>query len=912
MENRISLIFPCSMASLVLIILAIVSWFQRIPELSFLILWLLSAGWVILALFCLFTDIKKSGISIKAKLAYPSFCIILAIWLIRFAVGLNCSIYENISSMNWLERFLDSLIHALQTFSMDEDYTMYLSSGKAFLYSSQSAAAAELYGFYAAVLNTLAPIAGGAILFDILSDIFPNFRLYYHTLRRNKKNYIFSELNSRAVVLAEDIRKKEPNAFILFTDAYVDPENELSSELFIRAKKINALCVTTDLTALNGIGHGLVEYYLIDNSDESNIEALTKMFSGNWKDFFIDKQKKSLWKSEKKTAQKNVNIFIFSENPTVYQIAEHYNRLCTKENVRQVLIQVVNEYENLVYELLDTHPLYLPLLDTHGSELSVVLTGSGSIGKQFIKSAYWCGQMLNPFITQSLEKPEKIKLHFHIISDNSTEFKQQLKLEMPEVFDRKYCETDEKTCTGTLPYASFSFHDADVNSYRFQQILDQIPQIDYVLIAFDNDRQNLTSAHWLKEYLDKRSLIQGNHSHVHCIIEDTNLKQTITNIYQENHAFTNVCFFGSLDERYNYNTIHQTRFEDSAFLVDMSHNRKEKRDFLQNMYNYRSSLASAMYLKYRLFSAGLMKQNDHLSLKNLDGFFRYLLNPENANLQLWCEKQRWNAYVRSIGFSCPDTQQFLNYYRQYHSIELHKAGSEKKNFFHLHSCLVECDAASGIVLNDRSLLPHDSDIICTAETRSQDLMEILDHLANEQNYDRLNQRLRKTNENLSQTENCNQTECCSQTEINREEWPAFSNFRQLCENYPTLVDLLRLTTHIYGTELSPLDPLDRLSAIAGTEYKDYDFNQILLLPLHQIQTMICQKQLILNDCKTFSEEDRNRAQNEQAMYRKTLSELHAALSEYRNSSLFPSNPYIIAERYQNLLQAIEEEIKRCQ
>ena len=449
-----------------------------------------------------------------------------------------------------------------------------------------------------------------------------------------------------------------------------------------------------------------------------------------------------------------------------------------------------------------------------------------------------------------------------------------------------------------------------MNSYRFQQILDQIPQIDYVLIDFNNDRQNLTSAHWLKEYLDKRSLTQGNHSHVHCIIEDTNLKQTIANIYQENHAFTDVCFFGSLDERYNYNTIHQTRFEDSAFLVDMSHNRKEKRDFLQNMYNYRSSLASAMYLKYRLFSAGLMKQNDHLSLKNLDGFFRYLLNPENANLQLWCEKQRWNAYVRSIGFSCPDTQQFLNFYRQYHSIELHKAGSEKKNYFHLHSCLVECESASGIVLHDRSLLPHDSDSTVTPETRSQDLLKILDHLTNEQNYDRLNQRLRKINENCKKAENLSQTESSSQTEYSCEEWPDFSNFRQLCENYPTLVDLLRLTTHIYGTELSPLDPLDRLSAIAGTEYKDYDFNQILLLPLHQIQTMICQKQLILNDCNTFSEEDRNTAQNEQVMYRNTLIELHAALSEYRNSSLFPSNPHIIAEKYENLLQAIEEEMKR--
>lgn len=900
MEKRTKIVLPCSIATLISFILLTILWLQGMTELSFIGLWLLSTGWSVLAISLLFTDMKKTGKSIKEKLVYPSFFIILAIWLIRYAVGLNGSIYSDAASMNWIERFFDSLVHALQTFSMDEDYTTYLSEGKEFIYSNHlGTVTADVYGFYAALLNTLAPIAGGAILFDILTDIFPNIRLYYHSLKHNKKSFIFSELNSRAIVLAEDIRKHYPKAFILFTDAYVSPADEFSSELLIRAQKINALCLTTDLTVLNYLGQGPVEYYLIDNSDENNMETLTEMFTGKLGKHFINMWKKNA----NKTAEKEVDIFIFSGNPTVYQMVEHFNQLCEEENLNQVLIQVVNEYENLIYELLDTHPLYLPLLTNHNNELSIVLTGGGHIGKQFIKSAYWCGQMLNPYVEQNTENPEKIKLHFHIIAKNSTELKQQLILDMPEAFDSKYCALDEQECTGEKPYASFSFHTADVNSCEYEAILNEIPHIDYVLVALGSDKRNLSASHWLKKYLDKRSLTQGNPSYIHCIIEDTNLKNTISGIFQQQKPMpvNDICFLGSLDERYKYHTIHQTRFAESACLVDIAHKDKTKRDFLTDMYNFRSSIASAMHLKYRIFSAGLIEQNSDITLENLSSFFTYMLNPVHVNLQLWCEKQRWNAYTRSIGLSCPNTKQFLNFYRIYGGIELHKANPGKKNLYNLHCCLMECSAASGIVLNDQSLIPYDCSSDVTPQSRSQSLMEILNQLANKQNYDLLYQQLQKSKDNLSKNKGiCNN-------------WPPFLDFQELCRNYPTLPDLMRLITHIYGTEVSPLDSLDRLSALRGTDdYKNYDYNQVLLIPLHQIQTMIYKSQQILDQNSHYSEKEKEQARKDQNTYLKTLQTLQSTLVGYRKKlSIHPCNDFI-EKKYQMLLNSIENELKKLQ
>ena len=61
---------------------------------------------------------------------------------------------------------------------------------------SGSAAAVTLAGMYISLQNLLAPIAGGAILLDLLSNLFPWLR--YH-LQGGRRKYVFSELNEPAV-----------------------------------------------------------------------------------------------------------------------------------------------------------------------------------------------------------------------------------------------------------------------------------------------------------------------------------------------------------------------------------------------------------------------------------------------------------------------------------------------------------------------------------------------------------------------------------------------------------------------------------------------------------------------------------------------------------------------------------------
>ena len=101
----------------------------------------------------------------------------------RMAAGgyLSTGAFEAASEYARLSGFqviLDSVVHGLQSFSMDEDYTMYLFAVQDMcLELFRLPWTAELAGMVSAVQNVLAPVAGGAVLLDILANIFPAVKL---------------------------------------------------------------------------------------------------------------------------------------------------------------------------------------------------------------------------------------------------------------------------------------------------------------------------------------------------------------------------------------------------------------------------------------------------------------------------------------------------------------------------------------------------------------------------------------------------------------------------------------------------------------------------------------------------------------------------------------------------------------
>ncbi len=235
------------------------------------------------------------------KSIFLSIYIFSLVFTARFSVALLADI-EDIQDLNLIERFFDSIMHSVQTFSMDEDYTLYTTKGKELFENAGYSSWAFVYGLVISFLNIIAPILGGAMLVSIMTNLFPSFKIWRHPF---KHKFVFSELNEQSICLAEDILRNEnfkiilssrnikSKPLIIFTDAYVDDESESHSEILSRAKKIGAICIRDDLLNKRLLFSKSVTYLLIDEKTTNNIVSFSALMDNKYLVSESKKAKKS-------------------------------------------------------------------------------------------------------------------------------------------------------------------------------------------------------------------------------------------------------------------------------------------------------------------------------------------------------------------------------------------------------------------------------------------------------------------------------------------------------------------------------------------------------------------------------------------------------------------------------------------
>lgn len=217
--------------------------------------------------------------------------VLCSVWALRYAVGLY-GIVGGAAEPNELNRFeeiFNSIVHALQTFSMDEEYTDYLIAGKEMMRDlTGSSVAAGIYGGISAALNMIGPILGGAVIFDILLSFLPRVRLWTARFFLSRRRfYFFSELNDRAVALGQSLcdeqqyedRKAFRRPVIVFTDAYTESDKEESAELRGAARALGAICLKEDITQIIRKPYfgAKCEYILIDTNELNNVRTLAEL-----------------------------------------------------------------------------------------------------------------------------------------------------------------------------------------------------------------------------------------------------------------------------------------------------------------------------------------------------------------------------------------------------------------------------------------------------------------------------------------------------------------------------------------------------------------------------------------------------------------------------------------------------------
>lgn len=689
--------------------------------------------------------VRRSSVS---RMLWFSAFLIVSVWCLRYAVGYYSILNPESDSptLTWWEEIFNSMMHALQTFSMDEAYTDYILDGKKMvgaLFGSDSRLM-TVYGLYASVLNLVAPIAGGAVIFEILASVFPQVRLRFAYLKPWRKKYFFSELNSSSLTLAKSIANDKKRAVLIFTDTHIDDEKEKDYELFLAAKQCGAICIRDDLAHVAKPGYGRREYYLMDENEFGNLQTLMSLTEGKNVKYARDSQ-----------------IFLFVQTDAYVRFEKCVYQNLEKEDAKKYLkrhkkptIIPINGIRNLVHNLLRDVPLYEPLIRKKDkSRLNVAILGNGMIGTEAFLSTYWFGQMLISDVKDGKRTMEQCELSIHVISKDSEEtFWSKIDYVNPEI--RKTVTVNGIEPKSELlsvftqgeatvkPYCSVTYSCADLKAGEFWNEKDgkigSLLESDYFIVALGSDADNVSIAEKLRCAIGKKHL-EDNQSSNDAVIAyavfDSKLSEALNGqgAYQYHCKGKTDVFmysFGSLAQIYSCDNVYMSKSRllqqgaERAYATDRSaaqllaDNKKRIEKKEDGNYSYWANLARAMHMKYKVFSLGMFQESlfDFLpekreeyekevtaccerykklaatkkelekAKKKKQAFPAEYQTEEFRNFLAashnlaWLEHRRWCAFTRVLGYRFTD-----QYEKNFSLNETNHKNMELK----LHPCLVE-------------------------------------------------------------------------------------------------------------------------------------------------------------------------------------------------------------------------------
>lgn len=694
---------------------------------------------------------KRSSVS---RMLVFSAYVLLAVWCLRYAVGYYSVITSCCAEGNltWLEEVFNSMVHTLQTFSMDEDYTTYILDGKRMLVELSGADTwlAGFYGFYASTLNITAIIAGGAILFELLARIFPKVRLCLCYMAFWKEKYYFSELNHASLALAKSICSMKVSPLkrpaLIFTDVYTDDESEKSSEILMEAKLLGAVCVSDDLAHVRKNKWGKRTFFLIDEAEGENLQTLVDL-SGKRNCEYL----------------KKAEIFLFTNDDAYVQVEKNVrDKLKFREEEMPTFIPV-QSYRNLITNLLKDIPLYEPLVgkerDADGNQkLTVTILGKGHIGTEMFLNTYWLGQILNCNLKINVLSQEtqeefwgKIDYLNPEIRATTREGDPILRMNRNGDLSKVYCQVEYLQC--------------DLKSSDFISLLTDehknILDTDYFLVSLGSDATNISVANTLRNYV-------GQH-HIHAqkamraviayVVYDKELADTLNRKKYFSFVAGGVDVYmqaiGSLHDVYSVKNVFLEELKTYAqksyesYLAAQSREERAKihKTRMTDDYKYWADLARAMHLNYKVYSMGMIhnsifdypdrpkayKESKEQALlryrKVVSGEITFESEQQKQeHLELlhkmaWLEHRRWNAFTRIKGFR--GTSDYKKY-----AVPGQK-GSYKQMDLKLHPCLVECDQ-KGIRATVSPLGVVDTDTLFRCEDHSGfDLLDDLSYYLHE-------------------------------------------------------------------------------------------------------------------------------------------------------------------------------------
>lgn len=726
---------------------------------------------------------KEYNYSVNMKLLTVTGCILFSVLCIRFAVICYGDGKTPIQSFSQLfEFFARSILESLQTLSLDAPYEdilkdtvdiyrniFALADGSAWLKFIQISVA----------LQCLAgPIFSGATIFDFIANFFPKIKL---KLIRSRELYIFSELNERSYQLALSVfhykkYKRREKPVIVFTDTYVSSEDEDSSELYMKAKGLGAICVKEDITAIKPLSKKR-RYFLIDEKEVKNLEALAiladedhcSMLTGNYiyvfyKDDSYVLTERGIMKNLEEYYADKYGIKIEKKLKKIYKRgkAEPHDDLYKALLAEYMPIPSRIVYQkNTLYNLLNDMPLFTPLLDRstnidNPNEFNLTLFGFGEFGLQMFINSTWCGQFIGYNLCINVatrESKEKVISRINTISpeilqsaDQNSSILNIFKDEeekSPKYFTFRYANAEFKDIDFSKAYATDIYAPAEQGDTAAEKVSDEenkdsagtdsaykhsLLDSDYYFVSLGSDADNISVAEKLGRAISiqqkagspKKTVI------IALAIFDKHLKKVFTDAAGSMYKNVKFYVFGSLDEVFCWNNVSMKRLEPYANKVNEQYELTKAQARIKSekvrekaSYDLWSSSARSVHLKYRVFSALLYK--------------KYLTSSVNNKVflsKLDFTEDEYRKYIDIITSSSPTDIKVGKYlawleHRRWNAYTRANgfvySDDSKDLVLKQHGCLVECK--NDAVCKD----PNKSDLLDDYEEKKKSDYKIYDY-----------------------------------------------------------------------------------------------------------------------------------------------------------------------------------------
>lgn len=449
------------------------------------------------------------------------------------------------------------------------------------------------YQAWTVTLFVVAPI----FTFGFVLSFFKNFSAYIkYVVAHNDQAYIFSELNEKSIVLAEDIKSKNKKSLVVFTDVFEENE-EHTYELVERAKNIGALCFKKDILFIKFKKHSKkpISFFAIGNNETENLNQSLKLIE--------------IYRN-----RENTHIYIFSKKI-------ESELLLTAIDKGKVKARRINEVQSLINRVLYERGGVIfdsarPTSDSN-KKISAVVVGMGSHGTEMVKALTWFGQMdgykleINAFDRDPLSEERFVAI-------------------APELMSLDYNGVEIE---GEAQYKITVHPGIDVTSITFVNEISKITDATYVLVALGNDDVNINTAVNLRMYFERLKI----HPVIQAIVYDSQQKKALKGIKNYRGQEYDIEFIGDVESSYTEDVIIDSELEEDALKRHLKWGKEE--EFWTYEYNYRSSMASAIHMKARIQCKipGVTKNEDELT-------------EEERNIIEVLEHRRWNAYMRAEGY----------------------------------------------------------------------------------------------------------------------------------------------------------------------------------------------------------------------------------------------------------------------